>query len=80
MFFEDKDYMTFSPVLATTTNLYLGEYEMNTDDTIFPWVEKKVESGFIINRGEKESSNYIPTPSDSYCKLFLRKSNSKIQI
>lgn len=37
MFFEDKDYTMFSPAMATSTNLYLGQYIMNTDESIFPW-------------------------------------------
>ena len=53
MFFEDKDYMMFSPAMATSTNVYLGEYEMDTDESLFPWVDKNVETGFIINRAEK---------------------------
>lgn len=53
MFFEDKDYTMFSPTLATSTNIYLGEYIMETDESIFPWVDTNVDEGFVINRGEK---------------------------
>jgi hypothetical protein len=63
MFFEDKDYTMFSPTLATSTNIYLGEYIMETDESIFPWVDTNVDEGFVINRGEKEFWNYMATPT-----------------
>lgn len=53
MFLEDKDFTMFSPTLGTFTNIYLGEYAMETDESIFPWFKKKVENGFIVNRAEK---------------------------
>ena len=75
---EDKDFTMFSPNLATFTNLYLGEYAMETDESIFPWTKKKVDHGFIVNRAEKETLNFVPTSRDAYCQLFLRKSNVKL--
>lgn len=63
MFFEDKDYTMFSPTLATSTNIYLGEYIMETDESIFPWVDTNVDEGFVINRGEKQFWNYMATPT-----------------
>jgi hypothetical protein len=68
----------FSLNLGTFTNLYIGEYAMETDESIFPWTEKKLYHGFIVNRAEKETLNFVPTSQSSYSQLYLRKSNVKL--
>lgn len=52
-YFEDKNYNTLSGTIAIDTNVYLSEYEINTDDSLWPWEEVNKASGVYVDRTEK---------------------------
>lgn len=77
--FEDKTYVMASSKLAINMNLYLSEYEMSTDQTLWPWNDIKVEKGIIVDKNDNEQWNYIPSGS-TISNVYLRKGDNKIYI
>ena len=52
-FFDDKDYSMISGNLGAFVNLYMSEFRMETDESLLPFVDKRIEKGYLMNRGEK---------------------------
>ena len=65
--------------IAIDTNIYISEYEIQTDESLWPWEEKNVTKGLFIDRTEKEEFVY-PSKNGSYAQFHFRKSDQKIQI
>lgn len=52
-FFQDKEYTVFSTTLYTETNIYVRDYLMETDNSIFPWTDPQDVTGFVVDLAEK---------------------------
>ncbi len=53
---------------------------METDESLYPWIDINETDTFIVNRAERETSSYEITPTESYAKLYLRKSDNKLHL
>ena len=77
--FEDKLYLKTSNSLGIDMNMYISEFNMETDNSLYPWEAKETKNGLIVDPNEKEQWNYIPN-DNTMTKVYFRKSDNKVYI
>ena len=52
-FFDDKNYVMINQQYAIDTNLFIREYEVETDESLWPWTNISTEKGLFLDWSEK---------------------------
>lgn len=60
-------------------NMFVGEYEINTDEGLWPWKEENITKGYFIETTKTEERTNTQT-GDVFGKFYFRKSDEKVSI
>ena len=75
-YLEDRNYVQFTTAFTSLINIFVSDYKITTDESIWPIASKKFESGAIIsNLGQ-----VVPQPADgvTYASIVLRRSSTAV--
>lgn len=76
-YLEDKNYFTFTRSLGTTANLFISNYNILTDKSLWPVSVYNEDNGGIVY---ESAQTFVYTPSTDYIKLYIRKSSLSLTI
>lgn len=74
-YFEDRNFVTFTKNLGSYSFARIQDYEIQTDESLLPFTETRVETGIIIPQLFQNIPYEIT--NDIYASFYLLKSTSK---
>jgi len=77
-YFEDNNYFFFSPQDGVEANLFVSEYQIDTDNSLSPYEDHEIIEGAVVL--EEATISPYRVRKDEYMRLFIRKSPISIDV